>query len=421
VTRPSTTQPTARLALIVGKQGSGKTTRVMEGLRGLALPETTGGLESVHVAANHYNHLTYDADGDLALVAGVHLDRALTKVRSLRGLHALELPHSGYLPPGCDRDLNDDSIETRVFHLELPEAVWKGVGGSTGAITSPAYFMEHGRKVETRAECDYARDTTRIRDEIARSGVPAMRFDNAEAMVEPIRDYLLFSARDRWTDAQLRAFVELKMGKTRSRGFEGRTGLLGYQVVDFGNGLRSPGDTQTPEKLAFIVEAAGIPVAGRSFLDLGCNMGSILFELKKRGAGECVGIDVYEPALDVARALNDHWFRFADVRFVSHSIVDDWSTAPFWAERGTGRLDYALALSVLHKDGVRERLDEVVRNIRRFATNLIAEIPIDGDTPEWDHRGVRALLDAHYRVRQLPSSDFHSVCNARDLLLCETP
>ena len=84
-------------------------------------------------------------------------------------------------------------------------------------------------------------------------------------------------------------------------------------MVDFGNGMRSAGDTQTPEKLAFIVEAAGIAVAGRSFLDLGCNMGSILFKLgKKRGAAECVGVDVYKQALDVARALNDNWFRFAE-------------------------------------------------------------------------------------------------------------
>lgn len=415
------THPTARLALILGKQGSGKTTRIMESLRDLAPLEAAGVLESVRVVPNHYNHITYDGDGDLAFVAGVHLDKAMTKVRSLRGLHALEFPHSGYLPPGCDRDLNNDSIETRIFHLELPEAVWKGIGGPTGAITSPDYFMAHGRKVETRADCDYGRDIMRIRDEIARSGVPAMRFDNAQAMIEPIRDYLLFSTRDRWTDAQLRAFVELKMGKTRSRGFQGRTGLLGYQVVDFGNGLRSAGDTQTPEKLAFIVEAAGIPVAGRSFLDLGCNMGSILFELKKRGAGECVGVDVYEPALDVARALNDKWFRFADVRFLAHSIVDDWSAVPFWAERGARRLDYAMALSVLHKDGVRDRLDDVVRNIRRFATNLIVEIPIEpeSDMPDWDHRGVRTLLDTHYRVRQLPNSDFHSVCKARDLLVCE--
>ena len=413
------TRPGARLALILGKQGSGKTTRVMEGLRQLRPLETAYGLESTRVLPNHYNHVTYDADGDLAFVAGVHLDKALTKVKSLRGSYALEFPHSGYLPAGCDRDLNDDSLETRIFQLELPEAVWRGIGGSTGAITSPDYFMANGRKPETREDCDYAGDTRKIRDEIARSGIPAQRFDDPDAMIEPIRDYLVFATRDRWSDAQLRAFVELKMGKTRSRGFQGPTGLLGYQVVDFGNGLRSVGDTQTPEKLAFIVEAAGIPVTGQSFLDLGCNMGSIIFELKKRGAGECVGVDVFEPAIEVARALNDNWFRFADVHFGTDSIVEDWSGVPFWAERRGGPLDYALALSVLHKDGVRERLDLVVRNLTRFARNLIVEIPLDGETPGWDHLGVRALLDTHYRVRELPSSDFHSVCNARDLLLCE--
>ena len=87
-------------------------------------------------------------------------------------------------------------------------------------------------------------------------------------------------------------------------------------MVDFGNGMRSAGDTQTPEKLAFIAEAAGIPVAGRSVSRSRLH-GLDTLRAKNRGAAECVGVDVYQPALDVARALNDNWFRFAEIHFAA--------------------------------------------------------------------------------------------------------
>ncbi len=411
-----------RIALILGKQGSGKSTRVLSKLGAAPGVEGKDGAfatlsRTLQILGNHYNHIAYDDDGDLVFVKGVDLGKAACKVKTLRGTYALEFPHSAYIPPGSNRYLNDELTQTKIFHLELPEATWRSFGGSTGAMTSPEYFMAQGRRIESRQDCDYAKDLARIRDDIARSGVPALRFDSPESMIEPIRDFLLFSASGKWTEDQLRCFIELKMGKTRLSGHQGAMGLLGYQVVDFGNGMRSEGDTQTPAKVAFLIERGRIPVKEHTFLDLGCNMGSVIFELKKRGAAECVGFDVYEPALEIARTLNEKWFQFPDARFLRQSIVDDWSAVGLPGNK----VDFAFALSVLHKEGVRARLHELMQNLGRFARNLIVEIPLQpsDDAKDWDYAHARNLLEQNYVVERLPDSDFHSASPPRSLLLCK--
>lgn len=409
-----------KIALVLGKQGSGKTTRVVSALqhsfdfdgRFNQLLDRRNGPQ---IFGNHYNHIAFDEDGDLVFVEGAHLGKAMCKVKSLQGTYALEFPHSGYIPVGSNSFLNNQLIQSKIFHLELPETVWRSIGGTTGAVTSPEYFMAHGRKLEKRQDCDYERDLLKIRADIARSGVPAARFENPEAMIEPIRDFLMFS---RWTDEQLRSFVALKMSKTRPRGYQGKEGLLGYQVVDFGNGIRSDGDAQTPEKLAFLLERANIQVKDHTFMDLGCNMGSVIFELKKRGAADCIGFDVYEPALEIARTINENWFQFPSVEFRSQSIADDWSTALPSIDICDKKVDYALALSVLHKDGVRNSLRQVIRNVARCARNLVAEVPLQGDATDWDYNYLKTLLEESYVVERLPDSDFHSVCKPRALLLC---
>jgi len=416
-----------RIALILGKQGSGKTTRVLSGLRrSLGFEEQVDGIANgpatIQILSNRYNHITYDDDGDLAFVGGEHLGKTMCKVKTLQGLYAIEFPHSGYIPPASDRHLNDHRIKSKIFHLELPEPIWRAFEGSTGRVTSPEYFMEYGRKIESRQACNYRADLAKVRDDILQSGVPAVRFDNPDGMIQPILDFLLFPTNDRWTEEQLRSYIRLKMGKTRPRGHQGDTGLLGYQVVDFGHGIRSEGDTQTPEKLAFIIQSAKISVKGHTFLDLGCNMGSAIVELKKRGAAECVGFDLYEPALEIARTVNENWFQFAGVHFLHQSIVDDWRQAKFPSVVASGldrKVDYALALSVLHKDGVRINLGQLVQNLARFARNVVVEVPVqpEGDASDWDYGRVRRLLEEKYVVERLPDSDFHSVCSPRALLL----
>jgi hypothetical protein len=409
----------------MGKQGSGKTTRVLSALK----QSFDADAQLVHsrvadhpeILGNHYNHIAFNANGELVFVGGVHIDRQICKVASLKGTFVLEFPHAGYIPAGSARHLNNRLIRSKIFCLRLPEAVWKGIGGATGAITSPDYFMIHGRKELSRHDCDYAGDLARIRADIERSGLPVAWFDNADAMIEPIRDFLMFptDSRGKWTDDALRNFVATKIGKTRARGHQGKVGLLGYQVIDFGNGVQSEGDTRTLEKVAFLVQRANLPVKEHSFLDLGCNLGSVIFELKKRGARECIGVDTYEPALDVARAVNEHWFQFSRVEFRCRSIADDWTTAPLSPTLTGRKVDYALALSVLHKDGVRSALPQVITNVAQSARNLVAEVPLqpEGNT-DWDYARVVKLLEEHYVVERLPDTDFHSMCSPRALLLC---
>lgn len=187
-----------RLALVMGKQGSGKTTRVCRAIQ-RALPGwnlrhwARGRAGTVRVVANHYNHLGFDAGGRLVLVTGIRHGRVAHAIEQLgtRGARIVELPHSGYIPPGAKAQLDGERIRTRIFALELPEAQWRAIGGVTGSMTSPEWFMTRGPLRVPRSECDYAAETARIRREIALSGVPASFHARAEELVEAVRAFVL--------------------------------------------------------------------------------------------------------------------------------------------------------------------------------------------------------------------------------------
>jgi hypothetical protein len=186
-----------RLALVMGKQGSGKTTRVCAGVRKRAglwnllhwLRLRPGRIE---VRPNHFNHITGDGNGGLVFVTGDHLGKRPEPVADLRNSsYVFEFPHSGYIPPDCNPRLNNERVRAMIFAIELPEAEWRAIPAPTRLITSPEYFMEHGPVIVPRSECDYRADTALIREGIARSGVPARFFASAETMFDPIRDFLL--------------------------------------------------------------------------------------------------------------------------------------------------------------------------------------------------------------------------------------
>ena len=184
-----------RLALVMGRQGSGKTTRICAALAQAATTRSPWRLrwrKPAVVLANVYNHLIRDPAGQAVLVSGVVAGRVAHPLRThfARGRFVVELPHSGYLPAGINAELNRAGRQTRIFVLELPEAVWRGIGGNVGCITSPDYFMTHGPLLRPRAECDYAADLRLIRETIAASGVPAKYYPTAEQAVADLRAFI---------------------------------------------------------------------------------------------------------------------------------------------------------------------------------------------------------------------------------------
>ncbi|HEX8303154.1 TIGR04290 family methyltransferase [Sphingomonas sp.] len=74
-------------------------------------------------------------------------------------------------------------------------------------------------------------------------------------------------------------------------------------------------------KFARFADALPKDLAGKSVLDIGCNAGFYSFEMKRRGAGEVVGIDSDERYLEQARFVASE-LGYADVEFRNLSVYD---------------------------------------------------------------------------------------------------
>jgi tRNA (mo5U34)-methyltransferase len=74
-------------------------------------------------------------------------------------------------------------------------------------------------------------------------------------------------------------------------------------------------------KFARFAEALPADLAGRSVLDIGCNAGFYSFEMKRRGAGEVIGIDSDDRYLEQARFAATE-LGFDDVEFRNLSVYD---------------------------------------------------------------------------------------------------
>lgn len=144
------------------------------------------------VLDNYYNHLVRDPSGALVIVSGVPHGRVAHPVhrRFARGRFVVELPHSGYLPAGVNAELNRAHWHTHAFVIELPEDLWRGIGGTIGCITSPDYFMAKGALLKPRAACDYQADLRLIRATIAASGLPATYVQSADEAIAAVRTFL---------------------------------------------------------------------------------------------------------------------------------------------------------------------------------------------------------------------------------------
>jgi hypothetical protein len=186
-----------RLALVLGRQGSGKTTRVCaqaEVYYGGAIgrrPLSENNC-NVKVIPNFYNHVSLSDNGDVFLITGAANGKAAHKLEYVLNSERtiLELPHSGWLPKGINSKFNTSELQTKAFVLMLIEETWRSFQGEVGVILTPELWMSQGPQVAKREHINYHADCSRIRKEITQSGIPASHFFNAEQMIQEIFHYL---------------------------------------------------------------------------------------------------------------------------------------------------------------------------------------------------------------------------------------
>lgn len=58
----------------------------------------------------------------------------------------------------------------------------------------------------------------------------------------------------------------------------------------------------------------------QSILDIGCNAGFILFELKRKGAGKCLGIDNNKNFIRIARYITEYE-KLKDIEFIARDAL----------------------------------------------------------------------------------------------------
>lgn len=186
-----------RLALVLGRQGSGKTTRVcaQAAIHYTKTGETSHFLWNrprVKLIPNFYNHISLSKDGGVSFITGVadgktahRLEDVLTSKCTI-----LELPHSGWLPKGINNKFNTSKLETKAFVLMLPEPTWRSFEGDVGVIMTPEIWMARGPEIVKREHVNYQDDCARIRKDVVDSGIPASYFPHAEEMTQAIYHYL---------------------------------------------------------------------------------------------------------------------------------------------------------------------------------------------------------------------------------------
>lgn len=131
-------------------------------------------------------------------------------------------------------------------------------------------------------------------------------------------------------------------------------------------------------KFARFADALPEDLEGRSVLDIGCNAGFYAFEMKRRGAGEVLGIDSDERYLAQARFAAEA-LGYDDVRFENRSVYDV-------AALGR-RFDIVIFMGVLYHlrhpllalDLIREHVagEYMLFQTMQQGSDAIAEVPED--------------------------------------------
>ena len=91
-----------------------------------------------------------------------------------------------------------------------------------------------------------------------------------------------------------------------------------------------------------------VDFAGKSVLDLGCNLGGMLFEARRLGAAQLTGIECESALIERAVSINDS--HRAGIRFICADIEDIFATDTL-----DERYDTILLLAVLYTSSFRDR------------------------------------------------------------------
>lgn len=122
--------------------------------------------------------------------------------------------------------------------------------------------------------------------------------------------------------------------------------------------------------------AGAIPeeIAGASVLDVGCNAGFYSIEMKRRGAGRVLGIDVDERYLNQARFASETLG--VDIEFEKRSV--------YYADQIPGQFDYVLFMGVFYH--LRYPLFALDRLIKKVRGKLVFQTMTRGSSNvrEWD-------------------------------------
>lgn len=105
---------------------------------------------------------------------------------------------------------------------------------------------------------------------------------------------------------------------------------------------------------------------GASVLDLGCNGGFYSIEMKKRGAGRVLGVDVDDRYLNQARFASE--VLGLDIEFEKRSVYD--------ADRISGQFDYVFFMGVFYH--LRYPLYALDKIIKKVGSKLIFQTMIRG-------------------------------------------
>jgi tRNA (mo5U34)-methyltransferase len=127
-------------------------------------------------------------------------------------------------------------------------------------------------------------------------------------------------------------------------------------------------------KWKYICSAIPENLEGSTVLDIGCNGGFYCLEMKKRGAGRVLGVDVDDRYLNQARFAAETLG--VDVEFQKLSVYD--------VDQIAGEFDYVLFLGVFyHLRYPLFALDKVIKKVRR---RLVFQTMIRGSEKErqWD-------------------------------------